>query len=93
MKGDFYSERAQPERGKADYLVHPWVSRRQLKNCHGLAFELQGVSGFVAKRVRLSISGMGGPILKPFEVVIVHSLRFCLVYLDCLHVGNGRGSA
>ena len=26
--------------------------------------------------------------MKPFEVVIVHSPRFCLVYLDGLHVGN-----
>ena len=34
------------------------------------------------------ISALDGPILKPFEVVIVHSLRFCLVYLDGLHVGN-----
>ena len=34
------------------------------------------------------ISLLDGPILKPFEVVIVHSLWFCLVYLDGLHVGN-----
>ena len=34
------------------------------------------------------ISLLDGPILKSFEVVIVHSLRFCLVYLDGLHVGN-----
>ena len=34
------------------------------------------------------ISPLDGPILKSFEVVIVHCLRFCLVYLDGLHVGN-----
>ena len=34
------------------------------------------------------ISLLDGPILKPFEVVIVHSHWFCLVYLDGLHVGN-----
>ena len=34
------------------------------------------------------ISLTNGPILKPFEVVIVHSPGFCLVYLDGLHVGN-----
>ena len=34
------------------------------------------------------ISLTNGPILKPFEVVIVHSPRFCLVYLDGLCVGN-----
>ena len=44
-------------------------------------------------RVRVIIHPPGillldGPILKSFEVAIVHSLRFCLVYLDGLHVGN-----
>ena len=34
------------------------------------------------------ISVLDAPIMKPFEVVIVHSPRFCLVYLDGLHVGN-----
>ena len=34
------------------------------------------------------ISVLDGPILKSFGVVIVHSLWFCLVYLDGLHVGN-----
>ena len=34
------------------------------------------------------ISLLDGPIQKPFEVVIVHSHWFCLVYLDGLHVGN-----
>ena len=34
------------------------------------------------------ISALDGPILKPFGVVIAISLRFCLVYLDGLHVGN-----
>merc|ERR1712015_517624 len=34
------------------------------------------------------ISLTNGPILKPFEVVILHSPGFCLVYLDGLHVGN-----
>ena len=35
-----------------------------------------------------NISVIDGPILKPLEVVIDHSLRFCLVYLDGLDVGN-----
>ena len=35
-----------------------------------------------------NISLIDGPILKPFEVVIDHSLRFCFVYLDGLHVSN-----
>ena len=34
------------------------------------------------------ISLLDGPILKSFEVVRANSLRFCLVYLDGLHVGN-----
>ena len=34
------------------------------------------------------ISLLDGPILKPFEVVIVNIFRFSLVYLDGLHVGN-----
>ena len=36
------------------------------------------------------ISVLDGPIPKSFEVVIVHSHWFCLVYLDGLHVGNYR---
>ena len=34
------------------------------------------------------ISLIDGPSLKPFAVATVNSLRFCLVYLDGLHVGN-----
>ena len=34
------------------------------------------------------ISVLDGPILKSFGVVIAISLRFCLVYLDGLYVGN-----